>query len=441
MKDEKTSRRERRRRRLRNQFFAYLILIIIVILVLTAGFFGVKGVIRYMNEYNERVNKVIEEAESGAAAEQDSEPYIPEPSESSAEDIEGYTPPVDDDPMDTLIESLLAGMTTEEMVAGLFVVTPESITGVGTAIQAGEGTKTAVTQNPVGGFVYAPKNFKTPEQFTQMLAKTRSYSKFSFFTIVSAECGSMDYGLAATEKASGLAAADSASQAGAVAPAGYDNVSQAYTEIGSALAAYGVDMDLAPVAEIVPSDGDASLRERSFGSEAYMVCGGVGAAVQALQQTGVSAALQKFPCMENGSRTLEELQQNEFLVFDTAIQGGVDCIMVSHIQMSGITGDDTPSSLSPVIISDLLRNTLGFQGVVMTDYLDNSAITDNYSSAEAAVAAIQAGADILLAPENYQEAYEGILQAVADGTITQERIHDSIYRIYCVKYKDAIESL
>ena len=64
------------------------------------------------------------------------------------------------------------------------------------------------------------------------------------------------------------------------------------------------------------------------------------------------------------------------------------------------------------MVSDMLRSTLGFQGVVVTDYLDDSAITDRYSSAEAAVAAIQAGADLLLSPEDYQEAYEGVLQAV-----------------------------
>lgn len=114
--------------------------------------------------------------------------------------------------------------------------------------------------------------------------------------------------------------------------------------------------------------------------------------------------------------------------------------MVSHISADGVTRDDTPSSLSSVMISDVLRNTLGFDGVVMTDFLDDSAITDSYSSAEAAVAAIQAGADLLLSPEDYQEAYEGVLQAVADGTISQERIHDSIYRIYRVKYKNAIDT-
>lgn len=112
--------------------------------------------------------------------------------------------------------------------------------------------------------------------------------------------------------------------------------------------------------------------------------------------------------------------------------------MVSHLQAKGITGDDTPASLSAAVIQDTLRNTLGFHSVVMTDALNDSAITGAYSSAEAAVAAVQAGADLLLSPEDYKEAYEGVLQAVSDGTITKERIRESMYRIYRVKYKNTL---
>lgn len=426
MKDEKTSRRERRRRRLRNQFFAYLVLLLIMILVLAAGYFGVKGVIHYVNDYNDKVNKVIEEAESSAAAEQDnSEPLIEEEPSGGIEHDEGYASPVEADPMNGLIESLLSGMTTEEMVAGMFIVSPEAITGVGTAVQASEGTKTAITQNPVGGLVYAPKNYNSSEQFTQMITNTKSYAKYPVFVIVSAECGASGYGLEATAKASELS--------------DEEGVRQAYGTIASKLASYGVNMNLAPVADIVSEEGDVSLQGRTFGSDASVAAPLVNAAVQAMQEAKVSAVLQKFPGAAAGSKSLEELKNSEFVVYSMAIQNGVDCIMVSHDKASGVTGDDTPSSMSQVMINDVLRNTLGFDGVVMTDALDDSAITGSYSSAEAAVAAIQAGADLLLAPENYQEAYEGVLQAVADGTITPERIHDSIYRIYRVKYKNAIE--
>ena len=101
MKDEKTSRRERRRRRLRNQFLAYLILIIVIILVLAAGYLGVKGVLRYLDDYNDKVNRVIEEAESSMAVEQESEPepIIQEAPDAGTEYNEGYSSPVDADPI------------------------------------------------------------------------------------------------------------------------------------------------------------------------------------------------------------------------------------------------------------------------------------------------------------------------------------------------------
>ena len=185
-------------------------------------------------------------------------------------------------------------------------------------------------------------------------------------------------------------------------------------------------------------DGDASLQGRTFGSDATAAAPLVNAAVQTMQEAEVSAVLQKFPGTSVGTKTLEELKNSEFLVYDMAIKNGAECIMVSHTKASGVTGDDTPASLSSVMISDVLRNTLGFNGVVITDYLNDSAITGSYSSADAAVAAIQAGADVLLEPADYQEAYEGVLNAIADGTITEERIRESIYRIYRVKYQNAL---
>ncbi|MDE7321439.1 MAG: hypothetical protein K2N73_01695 [Lachnospiraceae bacterium] len=429
MKDEKRSREKRRRRRVRNQICAYLILIVIVVLILSAGYFGVRGIIRYVKNYNDKVNRVIEEAESSAAAElegdADDMPIIQEESRPVV-DTEGYLPDTVDDPLDELIESLLNDMSTEEMVAGMFMVTPESITGVGTVVKAGDGTKTAITENPVGGIVYSAKNFQSADQFTEMMTNTKGFSQYPIFTAVKAECGdSPGFGIGATAKASELSDADSARQA--------------YGEIASKLAAYGINMNLAPVSETVSEDGDASLQGRTFGSDAAVAAPLVNAAVQSMQEAGVSAVLQKFPGTAAGAKSMEELKNSEFVIYDMAIKGGVDCIMVSHTKATGVTGDDVPSSLSAVMIQDVLRNTLGFSGVVITDYLSDSAVTGSYSPTEAAVAAIQAGADILLDPVDYREAYEGVLQAVADGTITRERIYESLYRIYRVKYKNALQ--
>lgn len=425
MREEKTNRQRRRSRRVRNQIFAYLTLIVLIVLVLTGGYFGVSYIIDYVNKYNDKVNKVIEEAESSAALESVDESDDIEVSNNNVQYEEGYTPLIEGDQLKQLVESLLNEMTTEEMVAGMFIVSPESITGVETVIQAGEGTRTAITENPVGGIIYAPKNFKSPEQFTQMLTNTKGFSKYPLFTAVRAECGTKDFGLEATAKASELTDVNDAVQA--------------YGSVAAKLVSYGINMDFAPVADIVSGESETTLQDRIFGSDVSVVAPLVNASVQSVQSAKVSAVLLKFPSILEQSKSLEELKNSEFIVYDAAIKSGVDCIMVSHVKASSITGDDTLSSFSSVLIQDILRNTLGFDGVVMTDSLSDSVVTGQYSSAEAAVAAIQAGADLLLEPAEYQEAYEGVLQAVTDGTIPKERIYESIYRIYRVKYKNALE--
>ena len=121
-----------------------------------------------------------------------------------------------------------------------------------------------------------------------------------------------------------------------------------------------------------------------------------------------------------------------------AIENGVDCIMVSNKAASGVTGDETPASLSSSMITDTLRGTLGYNGVVITDKLNDSSIAGTYGDEVAAVSAIQAGADIILEPSDYQTAYNAVLQAVKDGKITEDRINESLYRIYRVKYKNAL---
>ena len=107
--------------------------------------------------------------------------------------------------------------------------------------------------------------------------------------------------------------------------------------------------------------------------------------------------------------------------------------MVGHISAPAVTGDDTPASLSSVMVTDVLRNQLGFHGVVITDAMNMGAVTATYSSADAAVTAIQAGVDMILMPEDFQSAYQGVMDAVAGGTITEDRINESVARIIKVK--------
>lgn len=439
-KEELTSREKRRRRRIRSQIIAYIVLALLIILVGVGIFFGVKAAMNGIEAYNQEVSNALAEAETKAAQEMESEAAEQASEIATQEQLtEEATQPTEPlepevDPLDELVNALLQDMTLEEKVAGMFVVAPESITGVGKVVQAGEGTKKALEENPVGGILYTERNFKSEEQFLEMLTNSRAYAKYPMFLAVWQECGEeTSFGVTSTSKAVELT--------------GTEDVRSAYGAIAEKLASYGVNMNIAPVADVVSEEGNASLQGRTFGSDAATAAPLVKAAVEALQEKEISAVLTKFP--GEGSidtsqgmkitKSLEELKNSEFLTYQMAIDNGVDCIMVSHATAPEIIGDETPCSLSSVMIQDILRDTLGFEGVVMTDMLNDKNITAKYSEAEAAVAAVLAGADILFVPNDYFKAYEGIMQAIADGMITEERIHESLVRIYRLKYKHALD--
>ena len=119
--------------------------------------------------------------------------------------------------------------------------------------------------------------------------------------------------------------------------------------------------------------------------------------------------------------------------FQSGIDNGIRVIMVSHIACPNVTGDNTPATLSQMLITDVLREQMGFDGMVITDALNMGAITEQYSSGDAAVKALQAGADMLLMPEDFGSAYQGVIDAVNAGTLTEERINESVSRILKIK--------
>ena len=425
MRDEQIKREKRRRRRIRNQFFAYIVLMMFAAAVLAGLYFGANGIVRTIKNYNKKVHEAIAEAESNAATEPESDVQQEQSEPVTMHEEKEYSSELSEDPLGELVDTLLQDMTIEEMVAGMFMVTPEALTGVQTVVQAGDGTKNALAEKPVGGIIYSDKNFKSKEQFQEMLENTKGFSKYPLFLAVTAECGTgSPFGMEDTKKASEITDAGSAGEA--------------YGRIAETLALYGINMNMAPVAEVVASDGESSLLGRTFGSDAAAAAPLVNASVQAMQEKGVSAVLQKFPGTTTSLKTLEELKNSEFLMYDAAIKSGTDCIMVSNVSSKGVTANDIPDSLSETMITEILRGDLGFAGVVITDALDDAAVTESYTAAEAAVAAIEAGADVLYRPADFDEAYAGVLQAIADGKITEERIHESLVRIYRVKYKDKV---
>ena len=192
------------------------------------------------------------------------------------------------------------------------------------------------------------------------------------------------------------------------------------------------------------------VKSRSFGSDPDLVSSMVTQVVKGLTDGGMLCAPKHFP--GHGStggdthdgfaasgRTLEELEACDFKPFEAAIEAGAPMIMVGHMTMTAIDPDN-PASLSKTIVTDLLRNQLGYNGIIITDALNMGAISQNYTGAECAVKAISAGCDMLLCVSNISSVVSAVSEAVADGTIPESQINDSVTRILTAKLQYGIIS-
>lgn len=429
--DEEDERRaNRRRRRIRNQIISYLVIFFIFVGI-AAGAVAVGRKVASSVSQKRQEAELEKELEEAAEQEEDEEEMVietPEPVEEPEEDILG-----------DMAVAYYSEMPIEDKVAGLFMVTPESLTGVTTATQAGEGTQEALNQYAVGGLIYFGQNIIDKEQIMKMLANTTSMSKYPIFLAVDEEGGDIarvansDIEVTKVDAMATIGEAGDASQALA-----------AGETIGSYLSEIGFNVDFAPVADVTTEGVESALGNRSFGSDPQTVGEMVSNVVNGIEETGVSACLKHFPGLGSTSedthegraeisKTIEELRAEDFVPFSVGIEAGADFVMVGHATVPAIDDEGIPASLSKRVITDTLRGELGFEGVVVTDALDMTAITEYYTSEAAAVMAIEAGADLLLMPEDFEAAYNAILAAVQDGTISEERIDESLDRIYRVK--------
>lgn len=431
-KNQNLNRREfRRKRRARNQLIAYLASLVIVIGCGLGLFLGTKYVLASMEE-----KRLAEETRVAAEEAANEEVEITEPVEEVIEE-----PVVD--PLDELVDSNIATMTLEEKVAGLFFVTPESITGVGKVVKAGDGTKKALETYPVGGLIYFGQNIVSDAQLKEMISNTIMYSKFPLFIGTDEEGGEVSRiaksGIDVTEVLTAAEIGDGGD------PQQAFNAAQT---IAGYMKEYGFNVNFAPVADVATNPSNEMIGDRSYGADAMLVASMVKSAVASYQENGISACAKHWPGIGDiaedlhesagtTSKSLEAMRQMEFQPFIAAIEAGTDMIMASHVSAPEITGDETPASLSSLMITDILRGELGYQGIVVTDAMNMSSITEHYSDAEASVKAIQAGVDMILMPADFKVAYEGVLAAVAEGTITEERINESLHRIYRIKYADS----
>lgn len=433
--DEQELRREwRHKRRIRNQIIAYVVTGILLLGILAGAGIGVHAAVTAMND-----KKHAAELQAQLEELEETEPVVVEaPEEAIIEE------PVEEKSyLDEIVDACISEMPLEDKVKGLFIITPEALTGTDIVVRAGDTTKEKLGEHPVGGLIYAGQNMKSAEQLTEMLSNTSTFSKYPLFLAVEEEGGSI----------SRVAKAGLADNVGDMKAIGESldtaKAKEAGKTIGGYLSGYGFNLTFAPVADVAMGDNNI-IGDRSFGSNAGDVSTMVAASVEGFTEGGVSSCLKHFPGlgdtqedtskgMASSERTLEDFETTDFLSFQAGIDAGVEFVMVSHLSVPNITGDNMPSSLSGKMITEVLRGSLGFGGVVVTDAMNVAAITDYYTSDQAAVMALQAGADMILMPEDYEKAYNGVLEAVNNGTLSEERINESLRRIYRIKYKDKVE--
>lgn len=422
-------RREiRRRRRKKEEWMATVLTVLAVFVLFGTVYMGVGAIKRFTGK------------EAGASAATESTDNIQDVVQDILSSETALPTEIEDvvtaeEQLDAFIDTVIAGMTLQEKVAGLIITSPEQLTGVVTATRAGDGTKTAIEAMPVGGLVYYRRNMESKEQLTEMLANTQSYSKYPVFLAVN-EGGDSNSSVQNS----------SISVPEVTKPGNIASEEQAYTlgsTIGGYLSELNFNVNFAPTADVLYVEG-AAVAEYCFGGDADTNAGFVASYVQGLEEKGISATLKNFPgtgyLLNSTANSTVGTDRDrasfepDFKVFKAGIDAGADFVMVSHIVASELSGGVDPCSMSSAVVTDILRGQLGFTGVVITEPMNVKAITEYYSASEAAVAALKAGCDMILLPESLEEAYNGILDGVSNGTVAEARINDSLKRVMRVKY-------
>ena len=224
---------------------------------------------------------------------------------------------------------------------------------------------------------------------------------------------------------------------------------QAADITGHELRAMGINQDYAPVADVNVNPANPVIGVRSFGSDPDLVATMEAAQVRGYQAGGVAPTAKHFPGHGDTdtdshtglpviTHTREQIEQIDLPPFRAAIAAGIDCIMTAHIVVPALDPSGDPATLSHPILTGVLRDELGYDGVVVTDSLGMAGVRQKYGDARVPVLALEAGVDQLLDPPNLDLAYHAVLDAVRSGELTEARIDQSVQRILRLKFEHGI---
>lgn len=355
----------------------------------------------------------------------------------------------DEDVIEGMSKDILNNLTLEEKIGQLFIVNFENLdNSKGSYYEFRKITnkmKKNMQKYHIGGVIFFSRNIENIEQTKIFIQKLQENSRVPLFISVDEEGG--DVARIANNSNMNTTKFPTMEEIGANEEPKY--AYEMGLTIGSEIKELGFNLDFAPVADVRTNEKNTEIGNRSFGSDEKKVSKMVSNVVKGLQEKGVSSTLKHFPGQGstegdthqeavNLESDLMKLRAVDFLPFQSGVKAGADFIMVSHISVSRVSGTTEPASLCSTVMERMVREELGFNGIVITDAMDMKAITKKYSAKEAAVKAVTAGADMILMPEDLEQAYNGIMEAVKSGDISGKEIDKSVKKIIQTKIRRGV---
>jgi len=317
-------------------------------------------------------------------------------------------------------------------------------------LEMGEETRAHLRQHPFNGVILFAKNVRDRQQVVRLVEDIRAACAHQPLLTVDQEGGLVDR----------FRFEDMSLTPGNMALAATGDIEctrAAHRIMGAELKALGIDLDFAPCLDVNNNPLNPIIGVRSFGEDPHLVARHGQAAIEGLREGGVGSTAKHFPghgdtsldshiALPTVAKTREQLEAVELVPFRAAVEAGVDAMMTAHMTFPAL--DDrpgVPATLSYKTLTGLLREEMGYQGVIFTDSMAMQAVADHFGVAEGAVLSVEAGADVVLACGSFEDqvtTVQALVDAVRSGRLSEERLNASVERIFALKarYHNAPEA-
>ncbi|MFP4566777.1 MAG: glycoside hydrolase family 3 protein [Spirochaetaceae bacterium] len=341
---------------------------------------------------------------------------------------------------DAHVASLVSEMSLEEKVAQLLVVALVSSETGGPLTELDPSTERRLRELQPGGVVLYGGNVEGVEQVAALISDVQATARIPLFVGIDEEGG-----LVSRLRHLGPGVATHLPPAATIGAAGDPLLSyRAGRALGAELRSLGFNLNFAPVVDVADPGGNAFLDSRTYSGDPQVVSRLATAFLRGLQTMGVSATVKHFPghggAVDDShygtamvDAPAELLSRVDWQPFRAAVEAGADAIMVAHVAVPALTGDDTPASVSEDVLEGAARGELGFEGLLISDSVTMGGLSAALGDRSAAVAVVSAGGDIVLTPARPERARDEVLEAVRDGRVAESRIDASVRRILRVK--------